>query len=378
MTERIETVVIGGGLMGSAAAWQLARRGREVLLLERFEQLHHHGASHGATRNFNVGYTQPHYLELVTEAGRLWRELESESGADILDLVGQTNHGKGVPDDHADILRAHGIAAEWLAVDEARERWRGIAFDTKVLYTPDGGRLNPERAIAAFQAVAVERGGRVRHGARVLRIGETSGGAVEVVTEGETYLAEQVIVTVGGWTDKLVGGLVSYPRLIVTQEQPAHFAVTDHEADWPSFNHVRALGDPQYDYWHSNIYGMLTPGEGVKAGWHAVGPHVDPDDRSYEYEPKMMEHLRRYAREYLIGTDPDRFAAVSCTYTTTPDEAFVLDRRGPLILGAGFSGQGAKFTPAIGRVLADFVTEPEAKPIPAFAADRFGTAVKGW
>ena len=50
MTEQVETVVVGGGVMGSAAAWALASAGREVLLLERFEPGHVRGASHGASR----------------------------------------------------------------------------------------------------------------------------------------------------------------------------------------------------------------------------------------------------------------------------------------------------------------------------------------
>ncbi|WP_150462091.1 FAD-dependent oxidoreductase [Nesterenkonia ebinurensis] len=371
MTERIETVVVGGGLMGSATAWQLAKRGREVTLLEQFGQLHKIGASHGTTRNFNVGYVEEHYLALVKEAGRLWRELEADADVSVLNLLGMTNHGKGVPAQHVEVLRAHGISAQWLSVDEARERWSGINFDTKILFTPDGGRLDPSTAIPAFQATTEKFGGHVRHETPVLKVAETANGQVEVVTDSVTYLADQVVVTVGGWTNKFIGGQLSYPRLYVTQEQPAHFAINNEAATWPSFNHRRIIGDPQYDYWYSDIYGMLTPGEGIKAGWHGVGIHVDPDNRSFQYEPMMMRALQRYAREYLPGVDPEQFTDISCTYTMSSDEAFILDRRGPFILGAGFSGQGAKFTPAIGRVLADFVTESKARPIPQFAAGRF-------
>ncbi len=48
---------------------------------------------------------------------------------------------------------------------------------------------------------------------------------------------------------------------------------------------------------------------------------------------------------------------VTCTYTSTPDAVFVLERVGPVALGAGFSGHGFKFAPVIGRVLADLVDE---------------------
>ena len=65
---------------------------------------------------------------------------------------------------------------------------------------------------------------------------------------------------------------------------------------------------------------------------------------------------------------------ISCTYTTTPDHDFVLDRRGPLVVAAGFSGHGFKFAPAIGRVLADLAEEPADDPVrashPAFHLSR--------
>ena len=90
---------------------------------------------------------------------------------------------------------------------------------------------------------------------------------------------------------------------------------------------------------------MPTPGEGVKAGWHGVGPVVDPDRRSFAPEPRQRAALQNYARRWLPGVDPDSLTDISCTYTTTADENFVLDRIGPVVIGAGFSGHGFKFTP---------------------------------
>lgn len=93
MVTRVETIVVGGGAMGAATAWQLARRGREVVLLERWEPGHRMGASHGTTRNFNVAYAESTYVAMLAEALPLWRELEDESGSTLLDLVGVANHG---------------------------------------------------------------------------------------------------------------------------------------------------------------------------------------------------------------------------------------------------------------------------------------------
>lgn len=366
----VDTVIVGGGAMGSAAAWQLAKRGRDVVLLERFDQVHAHGASHGTTRNFNPTYRDSVHLRLVQQARELWRELESESGIHLLDLGGLTNHGAGVPDDHVDILRAAGISAEWISVPEARERWRGIAFDTKVLYTPDGGTVNPEASIRAFQAVAAQRGASIHHNTPVTAIRVAADDTAWIDTAQGSFRARRVIVTAGAWTNVLIGGIASYPRLHVTQEQPAHFRIVDEGAIWPSFNHLPLPGDPRYAYWPAGIYGMLTPGEGVKAGFHAAGPTIDPDHRDYRPVPTLTAALVRYAREYLPGVDPEEYAEISCTYTLTPDENFILDRQGPLVIGAGFSGHGYKFTPAIGRILADLATNDDKPVEPIFSARR--------
>jgi sarcosine oxidase len=355
--------------MGSATAWHLARRGLEVTLLERFGERHTMGASHGRTRNFNIAYHDPTYQAMVQEAERLWRELEDESGATVLDLVGQTNHGAGVAPDADEVLGAMGVKARMLPVEEARERWRGIRYDTRVLHLPEAGRVYAEEAVVALQHQAAAHGGEVLLATPVVGLRSRPDERVEVVTADTTYVADTVVVTAGAWTVKLLGEQVALPRLVVTQEQPAHFAVTDPAAVWPSYMHLPAAGDARYERWHSLVYGGLTPGEGVKVGWHAVGPVTDPDARSFEPEPVQLAALQGYVREWLPGADPDTYTPISCTYTSTRDENFVLDRTGPLVVGAGFSGHGFKFVPTVGRILADLVEGKAAAPA-LFRLDR--------
>ena len=128
---------------------------------------------------------------------------------------------------------------------------------------------------------------------------------------------------------------------------------------WPSFNHFVAPGTQP-----ANVYGMPTPGEGVKVGFHGIGDEVDPDARPHL--PVRQRELREYVREWFPGLDPDSAVPISCTYTSTPDEAFVLDRVGPVVVGAGFSGQGFKFAPGVGATLAALVIDPAARAAPAF------------
>ena len=365
----LDTVVIGGGAMGSAAAWALSRRGRQVTLVEQFGPGHLIGASHGTTRNFNPGYHRPQYVAMVGEALSLWNELELESGETLLARTGVVTHGPDplLADIHSALAQG-GIAAEFLPPAEAAERWRGIRFDQQVLHLPDGGQLNPAAALPVFQRLAAARGAEVRHHTKVVDFRVTDDGvrlALESAAGTEVVTAAQVVVTTGGWTEKLLGAAggrdLRIPKLTVTQEQPVHFRVADSGAVWPGFNHYPGT-TPDYGGFYSPVYGMQTPGEGIKAGWHGVGPVTDPDRRSFQPEPVQLAALQDYARTWLPGVDADTFEPVSCTYTTTPDEDFVLDRIGPVVIGAGFSGHGFKFTPVVGRILADLATGTRPAP----------------
>ena len=370
----LDTVIVGGGAMGSAAAFALASRGRQVTLLERFAPGHHNGASHGATRNFSLGYSNETYLAMLREALPAWDAIEAESGVTLFTHSGIVSHGADAAYPAiAEAVRAAGLEAEFLGLDDAAERWAGIRFDTQVLHFPQGGQVNADRTVETLQRLAAAHGAEVRHGAHVLSI-EVRGDdevRITVQTDGgvETLTARQVVVTAGAWTSALLAGVTTTPRTYVTQEQPAHFAVADPDAVWPGFNHRFTPGQPGYEYWYSAIYGMLTPGEGVKAGWHAVGPLTDPDARTFVPEPEQLAALQRYARDWLPGADADSLVDVSCTYTLTDDENFIIDRVGPVIIGAGFSGHGFKFVPVVGRMLADLVDGSSAAP-GLFAAGR--------
>ena len=366
MTEKVPFLVIGGGVMGLSAAWALTRRGERPVVLDRFERGHTRGASHGATRNFNNAYSDEHYLDLLALAREGWDALGSPDGEPLLRLHGLVSHGSGaalggtgggLEAIHAQ-LRARGVPADLLEAPEAARRWPGMRFDGAVLFSPDAGVARASAALRELERRIVAADGDVRWQTPVTRIEEDADG-VTVHTATGALLAETVIVTVGAWTADVVRS-IRLPPLTVTEESPAHFVPRDADHAWPSFNHFVAPGS-----WPANVYGMPTPGEGVKVGFHLVGDQVDPDARPFRVDKHAAE-LAEYVREWMPGLDPATAAPISCTYTSTDDEAFVLDRVGRIVVGAGFSGQGFKFAPGIGAVLAGLALDPDARAAEAF------------
>src|SRR6186713_2272783 len=84
-----DAIVLGAGGVGSAALWQLARRGLRVLGIDRFAPPHDRGSSHGQTRIIRQAYFEhPDYVPLVLEIYGLWAELERHAGRQLLRETG--------------------------------------------------------------------------------------------------------------------------------------------------------------------------------------------------------------------------------------------------------------------------------------------------
>lgn len=345
--------------MGLATAWQLSRDEQRVLLLERFELFHQRGASHGATRNANNAYEEKHSLDLFDLAFAQYRELEEASGETLLTLTGLVSHGdqRRVRNTHA-ALTARGARTELIPAEEAELRWPGMRFEGEALLTHDAGRIQAARVLVSLANEARRNGAELRDRHRVLELDEQPEGVVvsALSPEGglEYFSAPSAIVTAGAWASQLLGGVVEdMPRLTVTEEHPAHFRVrpqfAEYESKWPSFNHFR----PDDAVPPAPVYGMLTPGEGVKVGFHCVGPVIGPDARAFAGTEGRRAELRAYVDEWLPGLDTATAEEISCTYTTSETGRFVLERVGRITIGAGFAGEGFKFVPGVGRVLAD-------------------------
>ncbi|MEW2167201.1 FAD-dependent oxidoreductase [Streptomyces sp. NPDC007084] len=351
-------VVIGGGVMGSAAAWRLAGRGDEVTLLERFWPGHDRGSSHGTSRIFRLAYADPFYVDLAVRALPLWREAEEVTGRRVLTLTGAVDHGpSAVIEALREALSRAGRPAERLAPEQVAERWPGLRADTSALFHPEAGRLHADEAVAAFQQAARDRGARVRHGARVTGLSlQGEGAAVRV--EGEDELrADAVVVAAGSWTASLLTGdrgpLRRLPALRVTQEQPVHFPAGD-ALSWPSFIHHPGAALPAAGRTVDGVYGLGSV-DGVKAGFHGIGPVADPDHRDRTPDPGTVAALAAYAERWLPGvrhTAPD---PLTCLYTTTVQRDFIADRQGPVTVLGGCSGHAFKFAPVLGELAAALV-----------------------
>ena len=301
----MKVAVVGAGIMGSAAAYALARDGGDVTLYEQFEVGHTHGSSHGRSRIVRLAYPELDFVELATEAFAGWRELEREAGAELLELNG---------------------LLELVDADVARRRWPvGVPDGWTALFQPEAGIVRADLAHRAFVDRAVARGAELREHTRVESLDDVG--------------AEVVVVTVGPWVARF------FPDLTVhtTRETVAYF-----RREGPPLPSVVQL-DP-VTRGHA-LYSLHDPVHGLKAGAHHAGATVDPEAEGAP-DPALVERAAEWVARTYPDADPEPVGAETCMYTTTPDEHFILERRGRVVIGSPCSGHGFKFAPAIGSRLA--------------------------
>lgn len=370
--EQFDAIVIGAGMAGSAAAWQLTSDGLRTLLLEQFPIGHSWGSSHGESRIFRFAYPQPHYAKFAMQSKPLWLALEKESGEKLLHSIG----GLDFADDPecfseiravADALKANGAGFEELDAREIRRRYPqwNIPDETIGVFSPDGGWVAASRAVRAMATRASE----LRDSESVSKIipGET----IFVETQHARYETKRLVIAAGGWVNHLLKFLNLSLPVKVTQEQPVYFAPIRNtesfaQARFPIWIHYRK---PFFTYGFPMID---TPG--VKLAFHHDGPPLDAQNLDRTPNPAVSQRLHDYLLQYLPDAAGEVVEEVTCLYTTMPSHDFVLD------LAPGFpniaiaspcSGHGFKFATGIGRALADLVQH--GKTGMEISANRFFT-----
>jgi glycine/D-amino acid oxidase-like deaminating enzyme len=359
--DRVEVAVVGLGLMGTAAAWALARRGHQVVAFDAHTPGHRFGSSHGSSRIFRRAYPEPEYVAMTGQALELWRELERATGTTLLVTTGGLDHGRDRDVRRlSEALRAGGAPCTLLTPAEAVARWPHLRFEGTVLYHPQAGVIDPEVVMAETSRLASSHGARLLREAPVDSVASRPDGGV-VGLAGRTVHADTVVVAAGPWTPVLLDRVVALPPLTVTQQPVFYYARRDARDDssWPTVLHDAAR----------QVYGLSggrdggTPGA-MKLGEHAAGRATSAARRDGLIDPATRRRMSDYVRRFWPGLDPRPVAERDCLYTWTPSQDFLVARYGALVVCSACSGHAAKFTPLIGEWLADLV---ERRPLPAAA-----------
>jgi sarcosine oxidase/N-methyl-L-tryptophan oxidase len=373
-----DVIVIGGGAMGTAAGWALARQGARVVVLEQFEHVHSYGSHGGRTRIFRHAYAEgPRYVPWALEADSLWSSVQERTGSQFMHRIGCIDisaPGFTRAREARASAEQYGIACEWLTGAQVNERWPiwRLPEDREVCFGPDAGFLDVQIALRSLASEMVAAGGVLRDQTPVSSWSATDTG-VRVDTASGAYEAEKLILTAGAWSIHLLAEL-GIP-LEVRRKPVLWFEVdASHEALAEPGRMPVFISDDE----HGEFYGIPHHDvPGIKVGMHSGGEAVDPNTLNRnvsvdDIEPDIVPFLKRN----LHGITGNVLDSSVCMYTMSPDEDFVIDRHPEfdrVVFATGFSGHGFKFTPVIGEYLASLAISNENKVIDDFGLSRFVT-----
>jgi sarcosine oxidase len=372
MSADFDVAVVGGGVMGCAAALACAERGRRTVLFEQFGLGNLQGSSHGPSRIIRLAYHDPVYIPLAQTSFADWAELESRTEAELFHRTGGIDLADH-PDDDAladrrDAMTAAGVAFSEL--DAAALRAEYPQFTTRegmtALYQCDTGILAADRCVRALASEASRHGAVLRLDTRVEDV-RPDGHGVMLRTAFGSLAADRVILAPGAWAPRLLRSLGLELPLRVTREQVTVLAPSDPPAfapgRFPIFIHHRGH-EPLVSGFP--CYGIA----GVKLMFDVEGPEIDADHPDRRVNQQRVADMGDYAADLLPGLTREVVDAVSCLYTHTPDGDFIIDlhpEHAQLVVVSACSGHGFKFAPVIGRIAHDLAFGGESR----LSHDRF-------
>jgi sarcosine oxidase len=369
-----DAIVLGVGGMGSAAAFELARRGRRVLGLEQYALAHDRGSSHGQSRVIRKAYSDhPAYVTLLHRAYERWLDLEQRQGQRLFAMCGCLTIGPPGGDRVGGVLRSareHHLPIERLSAGELRRRFPTfqISDDFVGVLEREAGFLLVEDCITAYAAEARRLGAELRTQEPVVSWEATGSGVVVRTTHG-TYAAERLIVSAGAWAGRILSEL-RLPLTVRRMVLSWHATVDDTLFRQEHFPVYRAQVP------EGIFYGFpVIDGSGHKVARSDSGTTIgDPAALDRTLTPTDLAECRPFLERYLpTVTGPVRGGRV-CMYTMTPDRNFILDRHPHhphVVIAAGFSGHGFKFASVVGEILADLAETGRSQlPIDIFRIGR--------
>jgi sarcosine oxidase len=370
MKEIFDAIVLGLGAVGSAAVYQLARRRAKVLGLDQFKPPHEFGSTHGDSRITRIACGEGvEYSNFAIRAHEIWRELEQETGSQLLTqngLVVISGEGRRALQHEkqnffevtVEAARAAGIDYRVLSGAEAAQEFPVFKFDDRdrVYHDTSSGFVRPEACISAQLQIAERDGAVLRYHEKIL--GLEDGELITVRTQSGSYQAKRVILALGPWLPSFLPAPFA-GRLQVTRQVMYWFPI---RADYPhpeNFTPERMpvfiwqLPAPQSVYGFPAIDGVAT---GLKIGTEQYDLSTDPDavDRTVSAE-ETREMFETYVAPYFSGVSGNATRAKVCLYTCAPGARFLIDRlgdRGNVVFASACSGHGFKHSAAVGELLA--------------------------
>lgn len=377
MKTTAEVIIVGGGVVGNAAAYYLAKRGVEVIVLEGSDSIGHGGSSRngGGVRQSGRDVRELPYA--IYGIKNMWPTLSEELGVDV-EYVRKGNLRLGLNEDHIKILEGLTANAQGLGLDVtmvSAEEVKDICphLSDQVVgasWCPTDGHANSMKTTLAYFKRARELGVIFISGAKVTAIKKIRGKARQVVVEDGTIFEGEHIILAAGYESRFIADSVGinipmYPYFgsaIVTEAQPKMFDIMLGVATAEIYGHQCAHG--------SFVFGSGTGLEPTKK--------PDMDDLKLmslegsancrgimKYVPKLKDAKIVRTWGGWMDMTPDGVPVIS-----------PVEEVPGLIIACGMCGHGFGTAPAVGYMLSQMVVgEKTVCDLTPLRYDRFKSSL---
>ena len=372
-------VIVGAGVFGLTAAWELAARGWQVTVIDPGPLPRPAAASTDISKVVRADYGADELYTAMAETAltgwdrwnRRWAELLYHQDGFLLLSTDAMQPGRFEYDSLA-LLEQRGHRLERLRADTGATRFPAWSREQYPdgYFNPRGGWVESGKVVGRLVAEARAAGVRLLEQTGCARLLEADARVVGVKSvDGRELRADAVLVAAGAWTPALLPDLGDV--MWATGQPVVHFRV-ENPAAWQA---------PRFPVWAADIsrsgwYGFPALDDGtLKVANHGVGRRVHADDpRSVLPEEEARFHA--FLREHLPALAGAPIVATRlCLYCDTFDGDFWIGpdpARAGLIVAAGDSGHAFKFAPVLGGLIADVIEEK-----PNAWAPRFGWRTRG-
>jgi sarcosine oxidase subunit beta len=371
-TRAADVLVIGGGIMGAAAAFFLRRRGRSVILLER-------GLIGQQASGVNFGNVRrqgrfPPQLPLANRSREIWGRLKELLGEDVEFLasghirVCYERDQVDALENYAAKARGYGLELELMSRNVLRARFPFLGAETLAgSFSPHDGHANPRLVAPAFGRAAARAGAEVLENTGIAAITKAGEDFEAAATDGRRFRAPAVLVAAGAWGRVLseqFGEPVPIeargPQMAVTEPMPYKVA--------PVIGVMTRFPEEQV-YLRQVTRGNIVFGGGLR------GPAFPDIRRAYAVPDRLLEQIAQIRRLVPALGHVRVIRSWSGIEGYLPDDIPIMgpSARVPgLYYAFGFCGHGFQLGPGVGDVMAELIDRgATATPIAPFAIARF-------
>ncbi len=372
MQNNYDVIVIGGGAMGQATAYHLAKHKTKTLVLEQFTFVNQLGSSAGVSRQFRIPYPDEYMVQMVLDSEPFWEELQRYSAKTLLDRVGTLWFGD--PNVHStegniaeaeQALKALGVPYILLTAKEieAKYHFKNLPDTYTGLFQADGASIDFRATIQALLAMNQKSSYvTLLEESPVTNITQ-QGKIFALTTPQGVFYTEKLVIVPGPYVNGVISQLNFDVAATYWNMSSAYFRKQSPDVNYPTwFVFQDAVGDNGNQFygfpgveWDHPEYIRVAPD-------FVIEPLTDPKERTLVPNAQELAYTSDWVTNHMTGLDPTPHFTSTCLVALSkiPNKEMLIDFAPDFVpnhenIVVYATGWAAKFTPYLGSILSDLI-----------------------